>query len=589
MALADLLSTKKDTINIDVTEDILRRDLDRYRELIAYWRVYPDRFVDYLCSLDPNNTFHFYFYQRLTLRIIFRHKYSYAVFCRAYSKSFLSILSLMLKAILYPGAHLFTVAAGKEQSASIVNDKISELCRLIPALGKEIIWDTRGIANARTRQTKDSVIYTFKSGSVLENVACSDKTRGRRFTAGLLEEAATLNQDLLQQVIIPTLNVSRRLPNGQVDPDEVINQSQTFVTSAGYKNTYAYDRLIQMLCQMVARPQEAFIFGGDWRIPVKEGLIPGSFVADLKMEGTFNEATFDREYNSNWGGDIESAFFSYEVFDRNRVLHLPEYKPNNRNSAKAYYILGVDVGRFNCTTEICVFKVSPAPSGAPLKQLVNIYTIDAEHFGIQAIKIKQIFNQYKCKVAVVDGNGLGSGLVDFLVTDQIDVETGETLYNWGVRYKDDDERQKYRKFETPDTIHNAMYIMKANAPLNTEMYSYCQTQLQHGKIKFLIDDSIAKNKLMAQAQGKKMTPEKRAEYLMPFVQTNILREQMANLIEESEGANIILKPANRKIKHDKFSALIYGLYFCKLEEDKGKKRTGRNISDFMMFSKPLGR
>ena len=132
-----------------------------------------------------------------------------------------------------------------------------------------------------------------------------------------------------------------------------------------------------------------------------------------------------------------------------------------------------------------------------------------------------------------------------------------------------------------------MYIMKATAPLNTEMYSYCQTQLQHGKIKFLIDDSVAKNKLMAQAQGKKMTPEKRAEYLLPYVQTNILREQMANLIEESEGANILLKPANKKIKHDKFSALIYGLYYCKLEEDKGRKRSSRNISDFMMYTKPL--
>ena len=131
-----------------------------------------------------------------------------------------------------------------------------------------------------------------------------------------------------------------------------------------------------------------------------------------------------------------------------------------------------------------------------------------------------------------------------------------------------------------------MYIMKATAPLNTEMYSYCQTQMQHGKVKFLIDDSIAKNKLMAQAQGKKMTPEKRAEYLLPFVQTNILREQMANLIEESEGANIILKPANKKIKHDKFSALIYGLYYCKLEEDKGKKRSSHDISDFMMYTKP---
>jgi hypothetical protein len=119
------------------------------------------------------------------------------------------------------------------------------------------------MANVKTRQTKDSVIYTFRNGSTIENVACSDKTRGRRFQAGLMEEAATLDQDLLQQVIIPTMNVSRRLPNGEVDPNEILNQSQTFITSAGYKNTYAYDRLIQMLCQMVARPAEAFIFGGD--------------------------------------------------------------------------------------------------------------------------------------------------------------------------------------------------------------------------------------------------------------------------------------------------------------------------------------
>ena len=131
-----------------------------------------------------------------------------------------------------------------------------------------------------------------------------------------------------------------------------------------------------------------------------------------------------------------------------------------------------------------------------------------------------------------------------------------------------------------------MYIMKANAQLNTEMYAYCQSQMRNGKIKFLIPDNLAKDKLMQQAQGKKMSPEKRAEYLLPYVQTNILKDQMLNMIEESEGANIILKPANKKIKHDKFSALIYGLYYCKLEEDKGKKRSGRDISDFMMYTKP---
>ena len=98
-------------------------------------------------------------------------------------------------------------------------------------------------------------------------------------------------------------------------------------------------------------------------------------------------------------------------------------------SAKGYYLMGVDVGRFGCTTEACIFKITPAPSGVPLKQLVNIYTFEAEHFGLQAIELKKLFNQYKCRAAVIDGNGLGAGLVDFLVTDQIDPDTDEILYN----------------------------------------------------------------------------------------------------------------------------------------------------------------
>lgn len=153
------------------------------------------------------------------------------------------------------------------------------------------------------------------------------------------------------------------------------------------------------------------------------------FVAQLKIAGTFNEASFEREYESKWTGDVESAFFSSEIFDKNRVLNLPEYKPNGRNSAKTYYLMGVDVGRFGCTTEVCIFKVTPAATGVPLKQLVNIYTYDAEHFGMQALKLKKLFNQYHCKIAVIDGNGLGAGLVDFLVTDQIDPDTGETMWN----------------------------------------------------------------------------------------------------------------------------------------------------------------
>jgi hypothetical protein len=138
--------------------------------------------------------------------------------------------------------------------------------------------------------------------------------------------------------------------------------------------------------------------------------------------------------------------------------------------------------------------------------------------------------------------------------------------------------------KTENTIVDAMYVMKANQALNSEMYAYCQSEINSGRVLFLIDESTAKNKLLAQAQGKKMSASQRADYLMPFVQTSVLKEQMSNLVSENDGAHIILKQSSKKIKKDKFSALIYGLYYAKLQEDRSKKKKKRDISKFLFYN-----
>lgn len=61
----------------------------------------------------------------------------------------------------------------KEQGASILHDKVEELCRLIPSLEREIDW-RRG----KSSEGKDKVRYVFKNGSVLDNLAAKDSTRG---------------------------------------------------------------------------------------------------------------------------------------------------------------------------------------------------------------------------------------------------------------------------------------------------------------------------------------------------------------------------------------------------------------------------
>ena len=160
---------------------------------------------------------------------------------------------------------------------------------------------------------------------------------------------------------------------------------------------------------------------------------------------------------------------------------------------------------------------------------------------------------------------------------------GEYLPPFGV---ENDEQGLYKKYfkGVTDMEKDAIFQIKANAPINTQAYSYAQTQMSSGKIKFLIDEAQAKAKLMETKQGQNMDVEKRNNYLRPFVLTTILREQMLNLVQDNEGVNIILKQENRGIKKDKFSSFIYGLYYIKKEEDRKKKKIGRDISKLLLFS-----
>lgn len=172
-------------------------------------------------------------------------------------------------------------------------------------------------------------------------------------------------------------------------------------------------------------------------------------------------------------------------------------------------------------------------------------------------------------------------MLDYLVKPQIDPDTNELFPDFGV-YNDEDGY--YKKYRTQNCEQDALYVIKANAPINTEAHANAQTQLSSGKVKMLIDERVAKTKLLGTKVGQNMTPEERAEYLKPFTLTSILKEEMMNLREETEGVNIILKQANRGIRKDKFSAFEYGLYYIKNEEDNKKKKKKFNAKEWCFFN-----
>lgn len=584
MALQDLLDLNVKRQKIGLSEERIDAIKPYLRDYIAYWREYPDMFVDFMVRGTRTEVregeFHFYFYQRVFLRCVMRHQYVYAVFPRAYSKSFLSVMALMIRCILYPRANLFVTSGGKEQAAGILKDKVQEICTLIPAFDREI--DRR---RGKTLEGKDYCKYVFKSGSTLDNIAARETSRGKRKHGGLVEECVGVDDQILREVIIPTMAISRRCMDGTTQPTETLNKSQVFVTTAGYKGTYPYERLIGFLVRMVTQPERCIVLGGTWRLPVAVGLQSKTFIQDQKDEGTFNEASFEREYESRWTGDVEDAYFNSEMFNRGRILKQPEYEASGRSSKNQYYILSVDVGRKGCDTVVCVFKVTPQPQGPSLKSLVNIYTLTDEHFGDQALELKKLYYKYGARRIVIDGNGLGIGLIDYMVKPSIDPETGDTIADFGVYGgTQEDAAEEYKKYRTPDCEYDAIYILKANAPINTEAHANTQVNLSSGKVKMLIDERDAKIKLLGTKVGQNMKPEERSIYLKPFTLTSILKEEMMNLREENEGTNIILKQANKGIKKDKFSAFEYGLYYIKVEEDNKKKKKRFNAADWMFIN-----
>lgn len=187
MALQDLIklsnSNSKNLKRQVITEERIAAIKEPMRNYISLWREYPDLFIDFMRTggnpeKEEESTFRLYFFQRIFLRVAMRYKYVYAVYPRAYSKSFLSVFILMIRAILYPGAHLFSTAGGKEQAAQILQEKVEDICQKVPAFKKEIDW-----GRGKSRTGKDFCRYVFKSGSVIENLAARESSRGRRFHA----------------------------------------------------------------------------------------------------------------------------------------------------------------------------------------------------------------------------------------------------------------------------------------------------------------------------------------------------------------------------------------------------------------------
>lgn len=551
---------------VSITENKLIRMQPLLERYMTFFCVYPDIFIDLILTPTDSN-FSLFFFQRIFLRACMRYRNVYATAPRAFSKTFISLLALILGCIFRPGAKIFMVSPTKEQAAKVCAQKVKEILELYPLLRKELVGGDGNFG-------KDYVKLTFRNGSILDVVGALDSSRGIRRHAGLIDEVRDHDGTILNEVVLPTMNVSRRTAKGTVNPKEP-NQQALWMTSAGMKSSYAYEKAIEVFEMSIIQPTQAFYMSCDYRVPMLHGLIEKQYINELRLSPTFEEESFAREYLAIWSGGSDESWFKYDKLQTYRKIKNPELREIKRDGSEQFYLLSVDVGRLNDQTVVCVFRVNVI-KGRYYATLVNMVVLgrtpETKPFSRQAADLKEIIRNYNPREVVIDTNGLGIGLADEMIQGQYN-EKGEYLPPYGFHNDDN-----YKKIQ-PKEAEKILYSLKANGPLNSKIHGNAFSRLSSGMVRFLIKEQEAKNALMATKVGQKMSPQERVKRLMPHELTTKLFEEMANLRLKRTGAtlDIVLEQINSRFPKDKYSAFAYGLWRIKeLEEENYQKKRRRS-------------
>ena len=542
-------------------ESVFGKNLWNYYQFVSWAKWYPDRFIELFKNEDSNMQLHYD--QRIFMRCDIRFQSMYGVFSRGYAKTYTEVLDDFIVAILNPNITLSVTAQTRENAAALLQDKTNEILTHYPLLENEIEYK---------RFSKNDAIIKFRNGATVTNLANAQTSKGRRRHRIKIEESALLNNALFEDALAPIVEVPRTTSGSLalVDPEEMNFQIHFFTTS-GYRGSDEFARSVRMVNGMRDLTGD-IVLGSSWRLPCYYGR-GSSKTQILKKKRNSNPIFFAQNYEQRWVGCADNALVDVNKLMATRTLEEPILEAQRETDE---YYIGVDVARSENTNNnqsaIVVIKALRSPANKRIceLQVVNVLGVTNKmNFKNQACMIKKLKNQYRAKMVIVDGNGLGSGLVDQLLLDSYDPITGEYLGCFDTINTDN-------KPENPNA-EKCLFDMKAQG-FQTKVVSYFINAVDSGMLKMLI-----------RKQEQDFTDKEREFYdknVLPFINTELLFMEIANLkLKVMSGNNLSVEKVVKKIDKDKFSALSYCIFYILEYMNQEKRRPSYDPSALASLSR----
>ena len=551
----------------------VKANLDLYANALNTFLVYPDILADIMTP--RKSKFSMFFAQRIVLRCMARHRQTFATYTRAFSKSFLAFYQQYTSSMIVPRSNGFVTAGTKSQAAQIAKEKvIQDLWVKFPLLKNEM--QKRGIKAAYTEGT-DYAEFRFTSGSVFDVVG--GHPRGMRRHKGIFEEVIEQDPVVVNEEIIPLMNAQRTNCRGEVNPYEPHGQ-KIYITTAGYMQTFAYDKNIETLCYCVLDPDHYMILGGSYVVPLMHGRLEAQTMREIISSPSFDRGSLDREYKSRWSGAQSGAAFGASVIESLRKIVRAEEKAMELSDGE-FYAISADMAKDgSADTAVIVFRVAPGAYMFNYK-MVNLFTINSTDYEIVANELKKTIALYDAKLFIFDANGIGAALRDWINKPTIDKDTGIELPGYGIINPPKGAEKDIIKYPKYRTI---CYEIKSGGKEGEHIHRIFFSRVSNGSVRGLIKMHEALNRFSQNITFQRASENAKRAKLQPYRYMDLMEEELKNLIiiDTSDNVSNTLRVdrRNKKIQKDFFSAAEYGIYgvFTQIEQEYYKKRQKKSFS-----------
>lgn len=542
----------------EIEKDKQQKIMETIAWKAGYYRANPHRYVSEVLGLSLK------WFQQILLWCMMHYNFVMYLAARGQGKTYLTALFCCVRCILFPGTKI-VVSSGTLKQANEVLLKIQDdFMKQSSILRSEIEKCNIG--------QNDASIY-FKNGSWIKTRTSSENSRSARANCIVVDEFRMVDETVINTVLRKFLT-SPRQPKYLQKPEYAHMQERNkeiYMSSAYFKSSWAYRKAQSYTLNFFDDTKKYFICGLPYQVSVREGLLSRSQLEDEMSEADYNELVQQMEMECLWFGDTDGSLFKFDELTARRRLRkaFPPLSFCNdkitipKLTATGKRILSIDVALMQSTKKkkndasaIFINDLIQVNDTAYQSNFVYGETFEGLKTDELGMIVMKYFYEYQCTDLVLDTNGIGLGVYDFITKDQICQENGKRYQAMTcINDKDMAERCKVRE------ANKVVWSVKANANFNNEICVLLRNGIQNGKINFLIPEQDADSSLKETYKGYfKMSPTEQAKLKMSYIQTTFAVYELVKLDHEVKNGNIKVKEVEG-MRKDRYSSIAYS-YWC---------------------------